>query len=157
MDIVAATDRDIYERVAPALTRFAAALVGPDDAADVVSVVIVRVLAKRPLASIEKPESYLMQAVMNEAKTRSRGRHRRNAALVRIGPGHTARDTAELASSELTQIVMSLPHQQRAAIYLVYWCDYTPTEAAEAMGCEPGTVRRYLHLARKKLERFTDE
>ncbi|MEA3501197.1 MAG: sigma-70 family RNA polymerase sigma factor [Actinomycetota bacterium] len=151
------TDRDIYERVAPALTRFATALAGPDDAADIVSAVIVRVLAKRSLASIERPEPYLMQAVMNEAKTRSRGWHRRNAALVRIGPGDAVRDAAELASSELTQAVMSLPHQQRAALYLVYWCDYTSTEAAEAMGCEPGTVRRYLHLARKKLERFVDE
>ena len=151
------TDRDIYEQVAPALTRFATALVGPDDSADVVSVVIVRVLAKRSLASIEKPEPYLMQAVMNEAKTRSRGRHRRNAALVRIGPSRAARDAAELATSDLTRAVMSLPHQQRAAIYLVYWCEYTPTEAAESMGCEPGTMRRYLHLARKKLEGMIDE
>lgn len=151
------TDRDIYEQVAPALTRFATALAGPDDAADVVSAVIVRVLAKRPLASIEKPEAYLMQAVMNEARSRHRGWRRHNAAVVRVGPGPSVRDVAEIAPSDLTDAVMSLPQQQRAAVYLVYWCEYTALEAAEAMGCREATVRRYLHLARKKLVRFTDE
>lgn len=139
------------------LTRFATALVGPHDADDVVSAVVVRVLAKRPLTEIEKPEPYLMQAVMNEARSRHRGHRRRTAAVVRIGPGPTVRDTAEVATTELTDVVMSLPQQQRAAIYLVYWCDFTPAEAAEVRGCEPATVRRYLHLARKKLERFIDE
>lgn len=157
MDVVTAPDRVIYERVAPMLIRFATALVGPDEADDVVSTVIVRVLAKRPLGAIEKPEPYLMQAVMNEARSRHRGRRRGNAAVVRIGPGPTVRDAAEVATTELTDVVMAMPHQQRAAIYLVYWCDYSAVEASEAMGCEPATVRRYLHLARKKLERFINE
>lgn len=157
MDVVTATDRDIYEQVAPALTRFATALVGPDDAADVVSAVITRVLTKRPLVSIEKPEPYLMQAVMNEARSRHRGWRRHNAAVARVGRGASARDTAELASTELTDAVMALPRRQRAAVYLVYWCEFTSAEAAEAMGCQKATVRRYLHLARKKLERFADE
>ncbi|MEN8114893.1 MAG: sigma-70 family RNA polymerase sigma factor, partial [Actinomycetota bacterium] len=96
-------------------------------------------------------------AVMNEARARHRGTRRQDAAVVRIGPAPSVRDAAEVASTELTDVVMSLPHQQRAAVYLVYWCDHTTAEAAEAMGCEPATVRRYLHLARKKLKRFADE
>lgn len=29
--------------------------------------------------------------------------------------------------------------------------------AAELMGCRPGTVRRYLHLAHRKLKEMIDE
>lgn len=156
MNGVATTDRDIYEAVAPGLTRFATALVGAGDAADVVSTVVVRVLARRTLSSIEKPEAYLMQAVMNEARALHRGRKRRTSALVRIGPAPVSRDAAELATTELTSAVMSLPPQQRAAAYLVYWCDYSAAEAAELMGWSQGTARRYLHLVRQKLKGFAD-
>ncbi len=151
------TDRDIYEAVAPTLVRFATALVGPDEAADVVSSVVVRVLAKRPLSSIEKPEAYLMQAVMNEVRQLHRGRTRQRAAVVRVGPGPDARDTADIARTDLTDAVMALPPRQRAAAYLVYWCDYSAAEAADLMGWSGGTVRRYLHIVRSKLGRFANE
>lgn len=157
MEGVLINDRDIYEAVAPGLMRFATALVGPSDAADVVSSVVVRVLGKRSLASLEKPEAYLMQAVMNEVRQLHRGRTRQQAAVVRVGPGPNARDTADLARTDLTDAVMSLPPQQRAAAYLVYWCDFTAAEAAEMMGWSDGTVRRYLHLVRSKLGRFANE
>ena len=150
-------DRDIYEAIAPGLMRFATALVGPDDAADVVSAVVVRVLGKRALSSLEKPEAYLMQAVMNEARQTYRGRARQHRAMVRVGPGPNARDAADVARTDLTDAVMALPPQQRAAAYLVYWCDYTSAEAAELMGWSDGTVRRYLHLVRNKLGGFTNE
>jgi DNA-directed RNA polymerase specialized sigma24 family protein len=39
----------------------------------------------------------------------------------------------------------------------VYWEGHSPTEAAALMGTKPGTVRRYLHLARRKLEEALDE
>ena len=151
------TDREVYETVAPALMRFATALVGPADAGDVVSSVVVRVLGKRTLTSLEKPEAYLMQAVMNELRQLHRGRKRQRAALVRLGPGAHVRDTADIAQSDLTQAVMQLPQKQRAAAYLVYWCDYTAAEAAELMGWSDGTVRRYLHIVRNKLGRFAHE
>lgn len=152
---VADTDREVYEAITPALVRFATALVGPDDAADVVSAVVVRVLGRRSLLSIDKPKAYLMQAVMNEVRQLHRRRKRQRAAIVRVGPGPEARDAADIARTDLTDAVMALPPRQRAAAYLVYWCDYTAAEAAELMGCSDGTVRRYLHIVRKKLGRFT--
>ena len=151
------SDRDVYEAVAPGLVRFATALVGPDDAADVVSTVVVRVLGKRTLSSLEKPEAYLMQAVMNEVRQMHRGRVRQRRAMVRVGPGPVSRDAADVARTDLTEAVMALPPQQRAAAYLVYWCNFTAAEAAELMGWSDGTVRRYLHLVRSKLGRFADE
>ena len=50
-----------------------------------------------------------------------------------------------------------LPPRQRAATFLVYWEGHTPVSAAELMGCRPATVRRYLHLAHRKLEEMIDE
>jgi len=157
MSSVGSGDSEVYEAVAPALVRFATALVGPADAPDVVSAVVVRVLGKRSLSSIEKPQAYLMQAVMNEVRQLHRGRARQRAAMVRVGPGQQARDAADIARTDLTDAVMALPPQQRAAAYLVYWCEYSAVETAELMGWSDGTVRRYLHLVREKLGRFTDD
>jgi RNA polymerase sigma-70 factor (ECF subfamily) len=46
---------------------------------------------------------------------------------------------------------------QRSATYFVYWADMSVAEAAAVMGVRPGTVKRYLHLARAKLEGVLDE
>jgi len=146
-------DRDevIYNTLSGELVRYASALVGPDDGPDLLSAVITRVLAKRRLSDLEDPRLYLFRAISNEAKTHKK-RH-----------GH--RQVVQLATPEAVPVfdidtaldaVLDLPVQQRAATYLVYWLEFTPTEAAAAMGCRPGTVRRYLHLARNKLEAVLD-
>jgi DNA-directed RNA polymerase specialized sigma24 family protein len=66
------TDREIYEEVRGSLMRFAASLVGPDNADDVVSESVVRALRRGPLASLHNPRAYLMQAVLNIARDRGR-------------------------------------------------------------------------------------
>jgi DNA-directed RNA polymerase specialized sigma24 family protein len=38
----------------------------------------------------------------------------------------------------------------------VYWLGFSPSEAASVMDCRPGTVRRYLHLARNTLKEVLD-
>jgi RNA polymerase sigma-70 factor (ECF subfamily) len=53
--------------------------------------------------------------------------------------------------------VLRLPERQRAAVYLTYWRDLPIAETAELMGCRPGTVKRYLHLARSHLREVLDE
>jgi RNA polymerase sigma-70 factor (ECF subfamily) len=58
---------------------------------------------------------------------------------------------------EVLEAVLSLPLGQRAATFFVYWADMSVGEAAEMMGLRPGTVKRYLHLARVKLEGVLDE
>jgi RNA polymerase sigma-70 factor (ECF subfamily) len=57
---------------------------------------------------------------------------------------------------DLAATVAQLPVQQRAAIYLVYWEGLDPSEAAAVIGVQPGTIRRYLHLARNQLRRHLD-
>lgn len=148
-------DAKIYLELRFELTRLATALVGPSNAEDVVSKVIIRVL-ERPggLAGLREPRPYLVKAVINEARTRFRTSKRRAATTVFI-------DDELVATSpdlkEVLSIVATLPPRQRAATYLVYWEGHTPTSAAGLMGCRAATVRRYLFLARQKLAEVLDE
>jgi RNA polymerase sigma-70 factor (ECF subfamily) len=48
--------------------------------------------------------------------------------------------------------VAALPARQRAAVFLRYWEDLSVDEVAQHMGTRPGTVKRYLHLARRSLK-----
>ncbi len=143
-------DREVYEEIAPELMRYATALVGPDHAQDIVSTVVTRVLQRAGgLVGLAKPKPYLMRAVLNESMGFKRQRARRQtypmARVPDIG-------VPEVEVGNLEALVMELPPQQRAAAYLVFFLEYSPSEAAELMGVRAGTVRRYLHLARKKLE-----
>jgi len=64
---------DAYRQHRIALIRFATVLVGPDDAHDVVSAAVVRVLGSAP-TSLSHPRAYLYQAVANQARNFKRGR-----------------------------------------------------------------------------------
>lgn len=133
------------------LTRYASVLVGPSDAEDVVSTVFLRVLDRRRLDHLEDARRYLFRAVLNESKTR-RSRKRTVLGLVDL-PGPPPADP----EPEVLEAVLSLPLGQRAATFFVYWADMSVAEAAEMMGVRSGTVKRYLHLARSKLEGVLNE
>ena len=139
--------------------RFAASLVGPDRADDLVSEVVVSTLQQRSLVSLDNPHSYLMQAVLNRARSSHQRFSRERETLSRVAPADSTYESGYdlVVGDDVLRTVAELPLQQRAAIYLVYWEDMEPVEAAELMGVRPGTLRRYLHLARKKLRRYLDE
>lgn len=150
------TDREIYEEVRDSLIRFAASLVGPDEAPDLLSEVVLSTLERLPLTALDNPKAYLMQSLANRARSRVRRAVRERAAIARLEVNVTAPDPAsDMSSVEGT--VAALPLRQRAAIYLVYWEDMTPSEAATHLGVRPATLRRYLHLARAKLQRHLDD
>jgi RNA polymerase sigma factor (sigma-70 family) len=138
--------------------RFAASLVGPNDAADLVSEVVVATLERRSLGSLDNPKAYLMQALLNRARSAHKRLDRERQALPRYALVAAGDEPAvdHVVFSDLVSTVVGLPVQQRAAIYLVYWMDMTPTEGARLLGVKPATFRRYLHLARKKLRRHID-
>lgn len=149
-------DRDAktYQELRYELTRLATALVGPSEAEDVVAEVVVRVL-ERPggLAGLDDPKPYMVKAIINEARSRFRARRRAFNLVIQskaIDPQADYRD-------QLLEVVSQLPPRQRAATFLVYWEGHTSVSAAELMGCRPATVRRYLHLAHRKLREMVDE
>lgn len=59
---------------------------------------------------------------------------------------------ADPGMAEIIDVLMALPTRQRAVIYLHYWEGLPVAELADVMGVGLGTVKRYLHLARKKLK-----
>jgi RNA polymerase sigma factor (sigma-70 family) len=142
-------DAEVYQKHRDELTRFARVLVGRDDAPDVVSSVVTRVLASgRSLTELREPRSYLMRAVLNES--RSLMRKRRDAA-VRVEAHYDC-----VADHRIGEAVSGLPPRQRAVTFLAYWEDMTSSQIAELLGMRPATVRRYLHLAREKLRGVLD-
>jgi RNA polymerase sigma factor (sigma-70 family) len=140
-------DAAIWRKHKEELIRYATVLVGVDQAEDVLSTVVERVLRRKgSLAALDDARPYLFQAVLNE----SRGRIRRR----RVIPWE--RDFVEDHVGfrpDVATAVGSLPERQRAAVYLTYWRDLPVSEVAALMGCGPGTVKRYLHLSRNRLRK----
>jgi RNA polymerase sigma-70 factor (ECF subfamily) len=138
------TDEEIYLKYRDELIRYAAALIGPSDAEDVLSSVLTRLYrSRRSLADIESARPYLMKSVLNESMNR-----RKRA------PSLPLRDIAVepvRSHPEVLHAVTALPTRQRAATYLTFWCGLNSGEAGELMGCRPATVRRYVHLAKRRL------
>ncbi len=144
-------DADIYGKHRDDLIRYATTLVGPDDAPDVLSTVVLRVLSKGSLSDLSEPRPYLFRAVLNEARSTLRRRR----------PQWTSSEEDSVSESrpdpEVLQAVLDLPARQRAATYLVYWEGFTMEETAHLMGTRSGTVKRYLHLARNRMRGALDE
>lgn len=68
------SDASVYAALAPELIRFASSLVGPHDAADVLSAAVVRTLSSPRWPEVANRRAYLYQAVFSEACTwRRRG------------------------------------------------------------------------------------
>jgi RNA polymerase sigma-70 factor (ECF subfamily) len=150
------TDEQIYEEIRTPLMRYASALVGPQDAGDLVSDAVLATLRRRSLSSLDHPLAYLMRAVLNGARLRTRRAARERRAVARHGVPNATIEPS-LADPDVGHALAALSVQQRSAVYLVYWEDRSPTEAARLMGLRPGTLRRYLHLARNNLRRQFDE
>jgi RNA polymerase sigma-70 factor (ECF subfamily) len=147
------SDREIYEEVRSDLLRFAAVLVGPDDAPDAVSTVITRTLSRHgTLVGLENPKQYLMKAISNESRSVGRKRLGATSARHRMGKNHDVTDIADGRYPDVTEAVFRLPSRQRAAMYLVYWVGMSGADAARVLDCRPATLRRYLSLAREKLK-----
>jgi RNA polymerase sigma-70 factor (ECF subfamily) len=137
-------DGVIFTEYRSELVRYATALVGPSEAEDVVMTVVGRAVRRRRLSDLENPKGYLLRGVLNEARGRGRRRH----TVVLEGDLQVG---ASNGMAEVLDLLMSLPVRQRAAIYLYYWERAPIVEVAEMMGVGSGTVKRYLHLARKRL------
>lgn len=139
-------DATIWQKNSEDLTRYAAVVVGRDAAEDALSAVVCRVLDhKGSLAGLDDPRAYLFRAVLNEARNHHRARKRKPL-------GTTGVEWPPDLNPEVVQAVLALPMRQRAAVYLTYWRDLSIGEVADLMGCRPGTVKRYLHLARQRLK-----
>ncbi|MFO7549341.1 MAG: RNA polymerase sigma factor [Acidimicrobiia bacterium] len=145
-------DEQVYRSYAEELTRYATGLVGPFDAADVVTDACLRAFSASAWPGVANRRAYLYRTVLTVAtdhhrSTLSRRIRERRAAMRDIAP-------AVEVDVDVLRAVERLSVQQRAAVFLTYWADLPVETVAERMGVSTGTVKRHLARARRHLERW---
>lgn len=140
---------ELYAKHAEAMTRFATGLVGPSDAADIVSDAVLRCLGSDRWLEVRDPRPYLYRAVLNQARQSHRGALRRAARDARIAPPATVEPPE--VRPEILEAVARLSLRQRAVIVLTYWEDLDPAQVASRLQIGEGSVRRHLARARARL------
>ena len=144
-------DAELYAALVPELIRFATGLVGPTDAADVLSTAVLKALSSPSWPNVTNRRAFLYRAVFNAAQTHRRRRSQRRDREGRAQPT----DTYHLPDlhPEVAAAVLALSVRQRAVIVLTYWSDLDPAAVAERLGISEGSVRRHLARARARLRK----
>jgi len=140
---------DAYAKHADGLVRFAAGLVGPSDAEDVLSDAMARLMKSRVWPEAENPKALMYRAVLYEARMFVRSQRRRLSREARAAVGE-AYEMPNIAP-EVSRAVADLSPQQRAVVFLTYWDDLAPASVAALLGVTEGTVRKQLARARDRL------
>ena len=113
------TDEEIYRKYADDLVRFATGLVGPFDAADVVTDACLRAFGAKGWREVANPRAYLYRSVLNQASSHHRATLRRRMREMRSAlPEEVPMTETDL---DVLAAVDRLSVQQRAAVILTYW------------------------------------
>jgi RNA polymerase sigma factor (sigma-70 family) len=151
------SDAEVYEKHASDLVRFATGLVGPSDAADVVSSAVLRTVSSRAWSGAQNRRAYLFRAVLNEARMHHRSTMRRRAREARAAIDDVAPEPPT-PRPEVLELVSRLSMRQRAVVTLTYWDDLDRVTVAALLGISEGAVKRHLARAHHRLrELMTDE
>lgn len=142
------TDAELYEQHAPELVRFATAIAGPTDAADIVSAAFVHVLGSPSWPHVTNRRAYLFRAVLNEARAQHRSDSRRRVREQRASVHERVDDTTD---AEVLGPLTALSVRQRAVVVLTYWQDMDQQAIAETLGITRGSVARHLDRAHARL------
>jgi RNA polymerase sigma-70 factor (sigma-E family) len=134
----------LYREDYGAMVRFAHLLTGSNAIAEEM-VQDAFVQLRRGWSRAANPPAYLRVTVANNC----RSWHRRQALEIRRRPNPTG--PAELEADELWDAIQTLPFRQRAAIVLRFYEDMSEAEAAEVLGCRPGTVGSAVHRGLARL------
>jgi RNA polymerase sigma-70 factor (ECF subfamily) len=146
---------DWHEAHGSELRRFAASLVGWQDAEDLVSQAMAAVLA-RPPQTVRSLDGYFYSVVLNAARRHWR-RSRREGDYVRRFAVPARFSEMNTVDESIARAVAGLSVQQRAAIYLTYWADMDPATIAQMLGVSEGSVRKHLARGRRRLKEIIDE
>ena len=149
------SEAGFYAAYRTELVRFATALVGSADAADVVSDAVLSLLKSGQLREADEPRALMYRAVVARANSMHRSVFRRRARERRFAQSVIVEDP-ELRPDVL-EAVIGLSPQQRACVYLTYWEDLSVTDVAGRLDLGAGTVKRYLARARARLREVLDD
>jgi RNA polymerase sigma factor (sigma-70 family) len=145
-------NEQVYRSYAVELTRYATGLVGPFDAADVVTDACLKAFSARKWPEVSNKRAYLYRAVLSVANDHHRSTlSRRLREMKTASPESTPPQDIDF---DVLGAVERLSVQQRAAVLLTYWADLPAETVADRMGISTGAVKRHLARARKHLEEW---
>jgi len=142
----------VYRSYAGELTRYATGLVGPFDAADVVSEACLRAFSSKSWDHVGNQRAYLFRTVFAVAHDLHRSTLSRRIREMKSAEPATFADS--LVDVDVLEAMARLSPKQRAAVVLTYWADLTSEEVAVRMGCSSGSVKRHLARARGRLREW---
>lgn len=142
----------LYDTYAPALFRYALALLNSaDDAEDAVQTVFIRVAREcKRIKKIENIKAYLFTATRNAAYSILRSRQRRNEVSDEALSGLAAEDTDDTPMA-IQECLARLPVEQREVIVLKVFDGMTFEEIAKTVGESPNTVASRYRYGIEKL------
>jgi len=146
------SDEEVYAKHADELLRFAATLVGPSDAEDLLSSAVLRAMSAASWTSVKSPRAYLFRSVLNEARQLARSSRRRLLREARAAVPDAV--DPPIVRPEVLNAVAKLSVDQRAVVFLTYWCDLTVEEVSDTLGLSQRTTERRLRSARTVLRRL---
>ena len=142
-----------FDALRPRLTAVCAAVVGRDDAVDVVHETFLR--AQDRIHQLRDPElfdAWVVRIALNEAKSVVRRRQTGAARLRELRPRPT--DPPDLGIVELVEL---LPPRDRAVIVLHYGYGYRMSEIARLLALTEVNVRTIAFRARRTLRAQLEE
>lgn len=145
-------NEQVYRSYSAELIRYATGLVGPFDAADVVTDACLKAFESKGWHEVANPRAYLYRTVLSVASD-----HHRSTLSRRLREMKAARPASTPAQEidvDVLEAVDRLSIQQRAAVILTYWADLPADAVAERMGISTGAVKRHLARARKRLKEW---
>lgn len=145
-------NEESYRTYADELTRYATGLVGPFDAADVVTDACLKAFGAKSWPDVVNRRAYLYRTVFTVAKD-----HHRSTLSRRLRELKTATPEAVVPryiDVDVLDAIERLSIRQRAAVVLTYWSDLPPSTVAERMGISEGAVKSHLARARKRLQEW---
>lgn len=153
------TLEEAYSAWADDLVRYAAVLVAPSDAPDVVADAFARLLSNgQSWARADEPRRFLFGVVANVARDHHRSAARRQVRATKVAAFVPNIAIDELDGAErdhiLAPVLAELSPQQRAVVYLTYWEDMSVADVANTLGVSDGSVRRQLARGRERLRRL---
>lgn len=161
-------DVDAFTRLvnlhAPQMHRLAAAIVGPDDAADATQEALISAWRELPkLRDVERFEPWMRRILVNRCRKFLRGRSRRiRPTTLDPALGHDPVDPAAPVDARVTEqsaldmMFERLSLEQRALVSLHYTMDLSIRESAQALGIRPGTAKSRLSKALAALREALD-
>jgi RNA polymerase sigma-70 factor (ECF subfamily) len=146
------TNEQAYREYSAELTRYATGLVGPFDAADVVTDACLKAFASKNWPEVVNRRAYLYRTVLSVATDHHRSTlSRRLREIKAAGPEAFTQREIDV---DVLRAVDRLSMQQRSVVLLTYWSDLPVEVVADRMGISTGSVKRHLARARKRLQEW---